>query len=266
MPQPVLPSAHAVERCADVDEVLEEFGGEILVNRILLRQFERDCEQVQAVGRHPARSIRLVELAAQWQAEAPVEHADIVESEKSAFENVVAFDILAVDPPCEVQHELVEDALKKGAILAPVHLRLDLIDTRCGPCMHRRIDVAERPFVGRDLAVRMHVPLARQQEQLVLRKIRVDQGERDHMESEVPCREPRELPFVRHRQDVTGREMPPVMVALLQALRRRLRLCRVSGQPSGDHVVVILLRPQQAGERLPLDIAHVVGNIERRHA
>ena len=92
-----------------------------------------------------------------------VEHADVVQSEKAALEDVAAAGVLAVHPPGEIQHQLVENALEKGRSPCPFSAAVDLVDAPGGPGMHRRIDVAERPFIGGQLAVRMHVPFARQQ-------------------------------------------------------------------------------------------------------
>ena len=45
-----------------------------------------------------------------------VERADVVEAEEAAFEDVVAFGVLAVDPPREVDQQLLEDALEERAV------------------------------------------------------------------------------------------------------------------------------------------------------
>ena len=42
-----------------------------------------------------------------------VEDADVVEAEEAALEDVVAELVLAVDPPVEVEQQLVEDALEE---------------------------------------------------------------------------------------------------------------------------------------------------------
>ena len=130
--------------------------------------------------------------------------------------------------------------------------------------MDRRIDVGECPFVRRDLAVRMHVPLAREQQQLLLREVRVDHRERDRVEGHVPRREPRILPLVGHRQDVLGRHVPPGVIAPALARFRRRRLGRVTLEPLFHEVAIVLLVPQHSGERLPLHAAHVGRQLERR--
>ena len=103
-----------------------------------------------------------------------------------------------------------------------------LEDAHCRPGMHRRIDVAECPFIGRQLAVRMHQPDLAQQQQLRLGEIRIDQRKRDAMKGEVPGGEPGIFPLVRHRHDVGGDEVRPIAVAaVLAALGRR----GLSGSP-----------------------------------
>ena len=108
----------------------------------------------------------------------------------------------------------MEDALEKrrGRLLPGLRM-LDLEDAQGRPGVHRRVHVAEGPLVGRDLPVRVHVPLAQHQDELVLGELRVHEREHDAVEGEVPRREPRELPGVRHREDVGGEDVLPVAVA-----------------------------------------------------
>ena len=122
-----------------------------------------------------------------------------------------------------------------------VHLRFDLVDADGGPRVHGRVHIAEQPLVGGNLPVRVHVPLAHQQEQLVLGEIRVDHRQGDHMERRVPRREPRVFPFVRHRQNVARGEVRPVMIA---AVTTRLAAGPEAGplDPAMHRIVVMLLR------------------------
>ena len=59
---------------------------------------------------------------------AAVEHADVVQAQEAALEDVVALGVLAVDPPGEVEQQLVEDALQEGAVARAALLLLDLVD------------------------------------------------------------------------------------------------------------------------------------------
>src|SRR5215472_7907173 len=113
------------------------------------RQLERDAHQVERVHRHPRSAVGLVDVTPARQRCVPVEYADIVQPEKPALEDVSALDILAVDPPGEVEHQLMEDTFEKIPVtLAAAMLAVDLIDTPRRPSVHRRIDVTERPFIG----------------------------------------------------------------------------------------------------------------------
>ena len=57
-------------------------------------------------------------IAAGRQRRAAVEHADVVEAEEAALEDVAALGVLAVDPPGEVEQQLVEDALEEREVAA----------------------------------------------------------------------------------------------------------------------------------------------------
>src|SRR5262249_28466143 len=120
---------------------------------------------------HPAGAVRLLEGTTGRQWLAAIEDADVVQSEKTALEHVAPVGILAVDPPSEVQQELVEYALEERPVTGAPPLFLDLVDAPRRPRLHRGVDVAERPLVSRQLPVGMHVPLAQHQDEQLLRKL-----------------------------------------------------------------------------------------------
>ena len=184
---------------------------------------------------------------------APVEDADVVEPKEAALENVATAGVLPIHPPGEVDEQLVEDRFEKSAVAFPGGVLLDLVDAPCGPADDRRIDVAEIPFVGRDLAVGMLVPFAHNDIELRLGKMRIDESERDAMKGQVPGRVPGKFPGVGHRHHPLIVEMAPFRVAAGLALVRRRRLGGIALQPLLDDVIIELLRPEHPGERLPLD-------------
>src|SRR5439155_22911844 len=86
------PEARTAERVHGVydgDEVLEVLGRHVLAGRILARQLERHLEERHAEEAHPRRPIGLLEGAGPWQGMRAIEHADVVEAEESAPEEVV---------------------------------------------------------------------------------------------------------------------------------------------------------------------------------
>src|SRR5438105_980958 len=121
-------------------------------------------------------------MVALWQASGTVEDADVVQPEKAAGKQVFAFDVLAVDPPGEIDEEFVENPRQEQAVTAAARSS-HLIDSPACPRVHRRINVAEIELVGRELAVGVHVPLAEHQNELLLREIRIDSGEWQHVKS-----------------------------------------------------------------------------------
>src|SRR5215469_4930018 len=233
--------------------MLEELGGDVFVDPVVLRELQRDAHQVERVHRHPARAISLVDVSAGRQLTAAVEYADVVEPQKAALEDVAPLGILAVYPPGEIEHELVEHTLEEHEIaLITALLAVDLEHSPRSPRVHRRVDIAEGPLVSRDLAVWVHVPLARQQHELRLGELGIEMRERNAVKRQIPGGVPRVLPFVRHRNDVGVVEVLPVAVAAVTPLWRRRRLRGITAQPLGDVEVEELLAPDHAGERLPL--------------
>ena len=58
-----------------------------------------------------------------------IEHADVVEPEKAALENIVALGVLAIHPPGEGDQHFVEDRFQKRAIAFAGLFALDLVNT-----------------------------------------------------------------------------------------------------------------------------------------
>ena len=96
--------------------MLDELLGQLGVHRSVHRELSGDLQHVLAEHRHPRSAIRLLEVAARRERCGSVEDADVVEAEEAALEEVVPRAVLAVDPPREVEQELVEYALE------PVHV------------------------------------------------------------------------------------------------------------------------------------------------
>ena len=106
----------AIDGGGDAEKMLKEFGGDVLVDAVVPGQFQRDAQQVQTIHRHPARAVGLIDESAGRQRFAAVEHADVVESQETALKNVPALRVLAVDPPGEIEQQLVKNAFEKGEV------------------------------------------------------------------------------------------------------------------------------------------------------
>ena len=88
--------------------MLEELERDILVAAVVIREPQRHLQHVEAVLRHPRRPVGLLEQFARGQHRRAVEDADVVEAEKAALEDIVPEGILAVNPPGEIDQQLVE--------------------------------------------------------------------------------------------------------------------------------------------------------------
>ena len=142
---------------------------------------------------------------------------------------------------------------RKARSPLPVCLLLDLVNAPGCPAEHRRIYIAKIPFVGGNLSVGMLVPFAHDEIELALGEMRIDQGERNAVESEVPRRVPGIFPFVRHRHDALVVKVTPLGVAAGLSLVRRWWVAGIAVQPLLDDVMIELLAPKHAGEGLALD-------------
>ena len=137
-------------------------------------------------------------MAAGRQGCATVEHPDIIEAEEAALEDVFPIGVLAIDPPGKIQEQFMEDPLQEHTIPNTLSLLFNLVDAPGSPSMDRWIHIAESPFVGGNLSVRMHVPLTQHEHELFLGKGRIDERERNTVKRKIPGGVPGVLPLVRH--------------------------------------------------------------------
>ena len=81
-----------------------------------------------------------------------IKDANIVQSQETAFKDILTESILTVHPPGEVQHQLPKDMFEKLQVtLAPEFFSM-IYRVHGGPGMHRRIHIAKIPLIGRESA------------------------------------------------------------------------------------------------------------------
>ncbi len=141
-------------------------------------------------------------MSARGQRRTAIKDSDVIQTQKTALKNVQAFCVLAVDPPRKVEHQLVEHPLQKYAVTLIMLFLVDLINAPRRPRQHRWVHIAKRPFIRRHLPIRMLVPFAPKQQQLLLGKFRIDQRQRQAMKRQIPCGEPGIFPLIGHRDNV----------------------------------------------------------------
>ena len=131
--------------------------------------------------------------------------------------------------------------------------------------MHWGIHISKLPFVGWDLPVGMHVPLAQHEHELLFGVVGVNHGQGYAVEAEVPGGVPGILPLIGHGEHVGVIDVLPVVVASVKTLARRCRAGRIALEPAFDYIVVKLLRPKQPSQRLPHHPAAIFGNLRREN-
>ena len=103
-----------IHRVGDVQEMLPELAGDVLVSRIFAASSIAIASRFrQYIAIQPVPSACSM-MPAGGQRGAAVEDADVVQPQEAALEDVAAFGVLAVHPPGEVQQQLVEDALRNA--------------------------------------------------------------------------------------------------------------------------------------------------------
>ena len=226
-------------------------------------ELDRKLQQVLAEEGHPRRAVRLLEVAAGGQRGAAIEDADVVQAEEAALEHVLAEAVLAVDPPGEVQHELVEDRLQEVDVRLTTPALLGAIQEQARKGVDRRVHVAEVPLVGGHLPVGVQVGTAKHQLHLLLGEIGVHDRQRQRVEGQVPGRVPGVLPLVGHGDDVLVQHVEPLRVPGVA-----IAVMEWVGVVLVEPVVAIeeeeLFAPQHAGDGLAHDVGRVLTHGWRR--
>src|SRR2546429_607681 len=96
--------------------MFEKLCGDIFIDMVFARELDRDPHQVKRKHSHPTGAIALLEMTSIEETGVAVEHADVVEPEKSALENVVVFGVLAIHPPGKGDEHFVENSFEKRAV------------------------------------------------------------------------------------------------------------------------------------------------------
>ena len=120
-------------------------------------KFNRKLQHVLAKQGHPGRAVRLLEMAAGGQRGAAVEDADVVETEESPLEHVLAEPVLAVHPPGKVQQELVERRLEEIHVRLAAQGLFSAVEEQGRKGVDRRVHVAEVPLIRGHLTVGVQV-------------------------------------------------------------------------------------------------------------
>src|SRR3954453_4820261 len=102
-------------------------------------------------------------MATGRQRRAAVENADIIQSKKAAFKEILAKAVLAIHPPAEVQHQFRKRPFKELNVPFAAQRLLCPIQKDRGPSVHGWIYVAEVPLIGGDLTGRMQKVLLQHQ-------------------------------------------------------------------------------------------------------
>ena len=180
---------------------------------------------------------------------AAVEHADVVETEEAALEHVLAEAVLAVQPPGEVQQELVECRLEEIDVHLAAPRLLGAAQKESCKSMDRGIHIAEVPLIGGHLPVGVQVGRAEHQVHLLFGEVGVHDRERERVEGQVPGRVPGVLPLVGHGDDVVVQHVEPLRVPGI-SISMMERVGVVLVQPVVTVEEEELLAPQHAGKSL----------------
>src|SRR6476620_3331462 len=113
VPQRYATRTEIIHRARNVNKVLKKLTGYVLVGGIVFGQFQRYGQHVEAVHSHPAGAVGLFQMPAGGQRRGPLKKTYVVDSEKAALKNIGAVGIFAVDPPGEVQQQLVKDLVEE---------------------------------------------------------------------------------------------------------------------------------------------------------
>jgi len=175
-------------------------------------KFNCELPHVLAEQCHPSSSVRLLEAASGGQGCAPIEDPDVVKTEEATLEYVFSVRVLSIHPPSEVQQKLFKRAFEKIDVSLVAQGLRGSMQKQGRPGVDWRVNIAEVPLIGRNLAAGVHVKPFEHEVDLLLGELRVYDRYRDGVKGQVPSRIPGIFPLVRHRDDVVVEHMEPLLV------------------------------------------------------
>src|SRR3974390_2217107 len=112
------------------------------VHRVFTRHLQGDLHHVLRAKSHPGGAVGLVQMTTGGQWGAAIEDPDVVQPEESALKHVATVEVLAVEPPHEVLHHLLEGLLEEPPVPHTGSPLLYLVHEVGGPGVYRWVDVA----------------------------------------------------------------------------------------------------------------------------
>ena len=158
-------AAEAIHGIRDCDKVFKKLGSYVLICRIITREFQRNRQHCRAIKSHPCRAVCLLQITSCRQRLRAVKNTDIVQPQKPTGKQVPTIHILAIDPPCEIDQQLLKGTHQKAPVTLP-SMAGHFVHTPTRPRMNGRIDIRKCKLIRRHLPVRMHVPFTQHQQQL----------------------------------------------------------------------------------------------------
>ena len=125
---------------------------------------------------------------------------------------LLPFTVFSVDPPGKIDQQFLKNLFQEMEYHHTCLFFFNTIYLHCGPCLYRRIYIAEIPFVSRQLSIGFHIPFPHDQQQLVLGKSRIHHRHRNTMKSKIPCGIPGIFPFIGHGNNILVFQMFPVII------------------------------------------------------
>ena len=143
---PKAAAAEAIDGIGNGHEMLEKLRSHIFISGIALSQLEGNGQHRVAIKGHPGCAIGLLQKAACGQRLGAVEHTYVVQTQKAAGEKILAANVLAVDPPGEIEEQLLKDPRQVEPVTRAFAAR-DLVNAPCRPGVNRRVHVGKLEFV-----------------------------------------------------------------------------------------------------------------------
>src|SRR5262245_14275632 len=165
--------------------MLHKLRSYVLISGIIPCKLQGDLQHALAEKAHPRCAVGLLQRTTGRQRGATIKDANVVEPQKAALEQVVAFHVLTVYPPGEIQQQLPEHLFQRSRVLASELFLLHIIEER-SVSVDRRVYIAKVPFISRDLATGMEIELAQHQVELPPREVMVDHIQGNGVKSQVP--------------------------------------------------------------------------------
>src|SRR4030095_6090908 len=102
-----------IEGFCNQNKVFKKFSPHVLERLIMNSNFKSYIHHIESISAHPACAVGLLQLHTTLGMKTSVKDSNVIQSQKSAFKNIIAIYVFSIDPPSKIDQQFLKYLFKK---------------------------------------------------------------------------------------------------------------------------------------------------------